>query len=80
MKTFIIAVVFILSVLIIQFLLASFVVWIVCWSFDLTFTWKYALGAWVVFMLTKSIFTKTITVKTETASEKTNREWQELMR
>ena len=42
----------------------SGVVWLVCWSFDLTFTWKYAFGAWLIWMLASGIFRVSVTNKT----------------
>ena len=34
--------------------------WLVCWSFDLTFTWKYAFGAWLIWMLISGVFKVTV--------------------
>jgi hypothetical protein len=31
-------------------------VWVVCWAFGFTFSWRIAIGIWVLSMLLSSIF------------------------
>lgn len=38
-------------------------VWVVCWAFSLAFSWKIAIGIWVVLALLRTVFH--ITVKKE---------------
>ena len=40
----------------ISFAISAGLTWLVCWSFDLTFTWKYALGVWVIFGVVQHLF------------------------
>jgi len=44
------------AVLGLSFLFTSGLVWLVCWAFSLTFTWKVSFGVWVSIMIAKSIF------------------------
>lgn len=39
-----------------SFLLTSGLVWVVCWAFGFVFTWKIAIGIWVVLLILQSVF------------------------
>jgi len=41
-----------------SFLFVSGLVYIVCWGFNLTFTWKLAFGVYAVILLLKMVFKK----------------------
>lgn len=30
--------------------------WIICWAFSITFTWKYAVGAWAILFAINLLF------------------------
>ena len=51
--------------------------WVVCWSFDLEFTWKYALGIWIIWIFVRGMFKTNVTVKRE---ETTSEQWDRIMR
>ena len=51
----------IVVLLIVLYLLVSagFVIgltWIICWAFSITFTWKYAVGAWAILFAINLLF------------------------
>lgn len=56
MKKGIVYIVIIIIAMIISFFLTAGLVSLVCWAFDLDFTWKLAAGVWAVIWLLKSIF------------------------
>lgn len=37
-------------------LLTSGLVWVACWAFGFVFTWKIAIGIWVVLLILQSVF------------------------
>lgn len=46
----------IILVFILSFGVTSSVVYGICWAFGLNFTWKIAIGIWLVLYILKSIF------------------------
>jgi len=46
----------VLLITLVSFSISAGVYWLICWSFDLTFTWKYAFGVWVIWMLVVQVF------------------------
>lgn len=46
----------ILLLLGLDFCITSGLFWVVCWAFGLTFTWKIALGIWVISIFLAAIF------------------------
>lgn len=43
--------------LVISFLITAVLIWILAMCFGFMFTWKLALGVWVIYLIIKSIFT-----------------------
>ena len=52
----------------------SGIVWLICWAFDLTFTWKYAFGVWIIWLMVSGIFKTKVTVKQESEYDRNMRE------
>ena len=50
------AIILVIVFVALAFLITTSVYWLVCWSFDLVFTWKYAVGVYVIWMLVVQIF------------------------
>lgn len=48
-------IVFIL-VMVLSYLIMAGAVWIVCWAFDFDFSWKAALGIFVIYMIVAPVF------------------------
>lgn len=44
--------------LVISFLITALLIWILAMCFGFMFTWKLALGVWVIYLIIKSIFYK----------------------
>lgn len=44
--------------LVISFLITAVLIWILAMCFGFMFTWKLALGAWAIYLIIKSIFTR----------------------
>lgn len=44
--------------LVISFLITALLIWILAMCFGFMFTWKLALGVWVIYLIIKSIFTR----------------------
>lgn len=44
--------------LVISFLITALLIWILAMCFGFLFTWKLALGVWVIYLIIKSIFTR----------------------
>lgn len=44
--------------LVISFLITALLIWILAMCFGFLFTWKLALGVWVIYLIIKSIFYK----------------------
>lgn len=44
--------------LVISFLITALLIWILAMCFGFLFTWKLALGIWVIYLIIKSIFYK----------------------
>ena len=44
--------------LVISFLITAVLIWILAMCFGFMFTWKLALGVWVIYLIIKSIFTR----------------------
>jgi hypothetical protein len=44
--------------LVISFLITALLIWILAMCFGFLFTWKLALGVWVIYLIVKSIFTR----------------------
>lgn len=44
--------------LVISFLITAVLIWILAMCFGFMFTWKLALGVWVIYLIIKSIFYK----------------------
>ena len=49
-------IVYVLGTIAFSFLLNTGLIWIACWAFGWTFTWKLAIGIYVVEVILKSIF------------------------
>lgn len=54
MKTVLFYIVGILITFGLSFLISAGLIWIVCWAFGLAWSWKLALGLWVVMLLISS--------------------------
>lgn len=52
-----------LLILIISFSITSGMIWVVCWAFGLAFSWRLAVGIWVVLIILRSIFKSNVNVK-----------------
>ena len=50
MKNILVAIIAILIATAIDFLIAAGIVWIVCKCFDFIFTWKIAIGVWIILL------------------------------
>ena len=48
-----------IALLALSFLLTSGLVWLVCWAFSFTFTWKLAVGVYAVIALLGGVFKNT---------------------
>ena len=48
-----------IALMALSFLFTSGLVWLVCWAFSLTFTWKLAVGVYAVIALLSGIFKST---------------------
>ena len=48
-----------IALLALSFLFTSGLVWLVCWAFSLTFTWKLAVGVYAVIALLGGVFKST---------------------
>lgn len=44
----------------ISFFVTAGIFWAICWAFALTFTWKIAIGVWLVLILVRGIFSVTV--------------------
>ena len=44
------------GVLALSFVATSAIIYGICWAFHLTFTWRYALGIWLILLILRSIF------------------------
>lgn len=42
----------------VSFMATGGLVWLICWAFSLTFSWKITLGVWVVWFILNQIFSK----------------------
>lgn len=47
---------FVIAAIAISFLVNAGLIWVVCWGFGWTFTWKLAVGIYVAEIILKSIF------------------------
>ena len=51
-------------------------VWLICWSFDLEFSWRYAFGVWLVWMLVSNLFKTKVTVEHENKRREDFERWR----
>ena len=49
-------------VLALDFFICAGLVWVICWAFGLVFTWKIAIGVWVITLLLSGIFKATVNI------------------
>ena len=49
--------------MVVDFLVTSGLVWLVCFAFGLIFSWKVVIGIWAVVILLQAIFGKNVIVK-----------------
>ncbi len=47
---------FIVALLGVAFLFSVGLTWVICWAFGLQFSWKIAVGVWILVIILKSIF------------------------
>lgn len=40
----------------ISFAIVAGLYWVICWAFSLTFSWKIAIGIWVIVTILRNIF------------------------
>lgn len=50
----------VLVVYAVSFFVTAGILWLICWAFALTFTWKIAIGIWLVLILARSVFQVTV--------------------
>lgn len=48
-----------IGLLALSFFVTAGIVWLICWAFSLTFSWKIAFGIWLVLVILRSIFKNT---------------------
>lgn len=53
----------ILFALILSFFITAGALYIICWAFSLVFSWKMAIGIWILLNLLSGVFKTTITTK-----------------
>lgn len=41
----------VIAVLAIDFLITAGAIWVICWAFGLSWSWKFAIGVWLVMAL-----------------------------
>lgn len=41
-----------------SFLVTAGLLWLVCWAFSLTFSWKISFGVWITLMILRSFLTR----------------------
>lgn len=46
-----------------SFLFSAGIIWLICWAFSLTFTWKAAFGFWLLLLLVSGVFKANVKVE-----------------
>lgn len=63
-STTIIGVIFIVAMIcILSFGITSAILYGICWAFNFTFSWKLAIGIWLLLIILRSIFKTVVNVK-----------------
>jgi hypothetical protein len=47
-----------LSLILLSYITIAGILWVLCWSFSIEFTFKLSLGFWVLFLILLSLFNK----------------------
>lgn len=42
----------------ISFLVIAGILWLICWAFSLTFSWKIAFGIWLILLILRWVFSR----------------------
>ena len=56
MFAFLVAVLAVLATCVISFFGTALLIWLICWAFALTFSWKITFGIWIIICILRSIF------------------------
>lgn len=52
-----------LAILVIDFLCTAGLLWLICWAFNLVFSWKIVFGVLAVIAILQAIFKSNVTVR-----------------
>ena len=58
-----IALLIFVTAIVVDFLVTSGLVWLVCFAFGLIFSWRIVIGIWAVVVLLQAIFGKNVVLK-----------------
>lgn len=54
----ILSVITVIGFLAISFFVTAGIIWLICWAFSLTFSWKITFGIWLIILIINNIFKK----------------------
>lgn len=53
----------IIAVIVLSFLITAGFMFIICWAFSITFSWKIVIGVWAILTLVSSFFPRNNNIK-----------------